>query len=88
MLKEYTMIQKTRLACRIEESGKLEEVKKGLYKYTNKVGAVTELLEFSVDIKIVPKPGDYIVRISKESMYHVSKEEFESTYRSTGFKLI
>jgi hypothetical protein len=88
MLKEYTMIQKTRLACRIEESGKLEEVKKGLYKYTNKVGAVTELLEFSVDIKIVPKPGDYIVRISKENSYHVPKDEFEFTYRPTGFKLI
>lgn len=47
MLKEYQSILQKRLACYIEESGKMEKIKAGVAKYTNKVGAIQELLEFS-----------------------------------------
>jgi hypothetical protein len=87
MLREYTTIVQTRLACQIEESGKLEKIKAGEYKYTNKQGAITELLEFSCDNKVTPKPGDYIVKLSSTDIYHVEKDVFEKSYRPSGFRL-
>jgi len=87
MLREYTTVVQTRLASKIEESGNLEKIKAGEYKYTNKQGAITELLEFSCDTKVTPKPGDYIVKLSDSDIYHVAKEEFEKSYRPSGFRL-
>ena len=87
MLREYSSIPQKRLACQIEESGKVEKVSDGIAKYENKVGAVTELLEFKYTEGQKPEVGDYIVFISKEDVYLVKKDLFESSYRSTGFKL-
>jgi hypothetical protein len=85
MLREYTTVVKRALACKIEATGKLEKIKAGLYKYTNKAGAITELMEFSCDTKVTPKAGDYIVQDAE--CYHATKEDFEKLYRLSGFKL-
>jgi hypothetical protein len=87
MLREYTSIPQKRLACQIEETGKIEKVKEGVAKYTNKVGAIQELMEFKYSEGQKPEPGDYIVKESKTNVYLVKKDLFERTYRSTGFKL-
>jgi hypothetical protein len=87
MLREYTTVQKTRLACQIEETGNIEKIKAGEFRYTNKQGAITELLEFSCDTKVTPKAGDYIVKISDDDIYHVKQKVFEESYRPAGFKL-
>ena len=88
MLREYTSIPQKRLACQIEETGTLEKLSDGVAKYENKVGAITELLEFTYSANQgKPEPGDYIVQLSKEDVYLVKKDVFEASYRSTGFKL-
>lgn len=86
MFKEYTSIPQKRLACQIEESGKVEKIKEGIARYTNKVGAIQELIDFQYGDK-KPEVGDYIVQESKTDVYLVKKELFDRTYRSTGFKL-
>lgn len=87
MLREYTTIQQTRLACQIEETGNIEKIKAGEFRYTNKQGAITELMEFSCDAKVTPKTGDYIVKASDDDIYHVKQKVFEKSYRPSGFKL-
>ena len=88
MLREYTTIQKTKLACMIEETGTIEKITAGESRYMNKQGAITELLEFTHDAKIKPAPGDYIIRQSDIESYLLKKEVFEKSYRPSGFKLI
>ncbi len=87
MLKEYTSIPKKRFACQIEETGELEKIEDGVAKYTNKVGAVTELVEFTYAEGQKPEVGDYLVQEGKNKYYLEKKEEFEEDFRSTGFKL-
>lgn len=87
MLREYTSIPQKRLACQIEETGVLTKVDDGIAKYTNKVGAITELMEFSYKEGEKPEVGDYIVQEEKSSYYLSKKERFEADYRGTGFKL-
>lgn len=87
MLREYQSIPQKRLACQIEEGGKIEKVKEGVAKYTNKVGAIIELMEFKYSADQTPKVGDYIVKQAQDNVYLVNKDDFEKTYRSTGFKL-
>ena len=87
MLREYTSIPQSRLACQIEETGKVEKVREGVAKYENKVGSVTELMEFTYSDGQKPEAGDYIVHLSKTDIYLVKKDVFEKSYRSTGFKL-
>jgi hypothetical protein len=86
MFREYTSIPQKRLACQIEEEGKVEKIKEGVARYTNKVGAINELIDFKYGDK-KPEVGDYIVKESKTDCYLVKKDLFEKTYRSTGFKL-
>lgn len=87
MLKEYTSIPQKRLACQIEEGGNLEKIKEGVARYTNKVGAIQELMEFTYSENQKPEVGDYIVQADKRDVYLVKKDLFEKTYRSTGFRL-
>lgn len=87
MLREYTTRVQKKQACIIEESGKLEKVKTGVAKYTNKVGAITELYEFTYSDKQTPEVGDYIVYQSADDIYLVKKAVFEKSYVPCGFKL-
>ena len=86
MFREYTSIPQKRLACQIEEGGTLEKISDGLARYTNKVRAIQELIEFQYGDKN-PEVGDYIVKEGKQDVYLIKQELFERTYRSTGFKL-
>ena len=86
MFREYQSIPQKRLACQIEEGGTLEKISDGVARYTNKVGAIQELIEFQYGTD-KPAVGDYIVKESKQDVYLVKQELFERTYRSTGFKL-
>ena len=86
MLREYQSIPQKRLACQIEEGSKVEKLRDGVARYTNKVGAIQEIMEFQYGDK-KPEVGDYIVQESKTDVYLVKRELFERTYRSTGFKL-
>lgn len=86
MFREYTSIPQKRLACQIEEGGTLEKISDGLARYTNRVGAIQELIEFQYGDK-KPEVGDYIVKEGKQDVYLIKQELFERTYRSTGFKL-
>ena len=86
MFREYTSIPQKRLACQIEEGGTLEKISDGLARYTNRVGAIQELIEFQYGDK-EPEVGDYIVKEGKQDVYLIKQELFERTYRSTGFKL-
>ena len=86
MFREYTSIPQKRLACVIEEGGTLEKISDGVARYTNKVGAISELIEFQYGTE-KPEVGDFIVKEGKKDVYLVKKELFERTYRSTGFKL-
>lgn len=86
MLREYQSIPQKRLACQIEEGAKVEKLRAGVARYTNKVGAIQEIMEFQYGDR-KPEVGDYIVQVSKDDVYLVKKELFERTYRSTGFKL-
>ena len=87
MLREYTSIPKKCLACRIEETGKVEKVKEGTAVYKNKVGAIQEVMEFQYPPSSKPEPGDYIVKEGKSDQYLVKRAQFEREYRSSGFKL-
>ena len=86
MFREYVSIPQKRLACQIEEGSKVEKLRDGVARYTNKVGAIQEIMEFQYGDK-KPEVGDYIVQESKTDVYLVKKESFEKMYRSTGFKL-
>lgn len=87
MLREYNSIPRKRLACQIEEGGTLEKIREGVARYTNKVGAIQELMEFTYSENQKPEVGDYIVQVDKKDVYLVKKGTFEKTYRCTGFKL-
>jgi len=86
MLREYVSIPQKRLACKIEKDAKIEKVKGDEFKYTNKVGAIQELMIFNCGGKKA-EVGDYIVRLSKEDQYLVKKDVFEKSYRCSSFKL-
>ena len=86
MFREYTSIPQKRLACQIEEGGTLEKISDGLARYTNKVGAIQELIEFQYGTD-KPVVGDYIVKESKKDVYLMKKDLFEKTYKSAGYKL-
>jgi hypothetical protein len=87
MLKEYTNIPASRLACVIEESGVLTKLTKGEWKYTNRGrGAVSTELVFMTRTKQKdPVPGDYIVQISKTDVYHCDKKTWEGNWIPKGF---
>lgn len=95
MLREYKTIQQNKFACQIEETGKIEPIKDaetgktlpGRARYTNKRGAITELMEFTHDVKQKPEVGDYIVKQSEDDIYLVKQAVFEKSYRPAGFKL-
>lgn len=87
MLREYMSIPQKRLACQIEETGELTKVREGVGLYQNKVGAITEIMEFTYSDGQKPEVGDYIVKEGKTDVYLIKQELFERTYRSTGFKL-
>ena len=87
MLKEYASIPKKRLACQIEEGGNLEKISEGTGRYTNKVGAVQELIDFTYAEGQKPEVGDYLVKEGKTDYRLCKKAKFESSYRGTGFKL-
>ena len=87
MLKEYASIPKKRLACQIEEGGTLEKISEGTGRYTNKVGAVQELIDFTYAEGQKPEVGDYLVQEGKTDYRLSKKAKFESSYRGTGFKL-
>ena len=89
MLKEFKRIPKTKFASKIEENGELKQLNKTSYKYTNKVGAITELVEFTCKEDQVPEPGDYIVQNDDGNTYYLAdKEDWEAEYQSQGFCLI
>lgn len=87
MLKEYTSIPQKRLACQVEEGGTLEKIREGVARYTNKVGAIQELMEFTYSEGQKPEVGDYLVKEGKTEYKLYKKDKFESSYRGTGFKL-
>ena len=87
MYREYTTIVKTRLACQIEDKGVIEPVAPGISIYRNKVGAITQLEEFTHAEGVEPRPGDYIVKTPDGKTALAEKEQFEKNYRSSGFVL-
>ena len=87
MFREYASIPKKRLACQIEVGGVLEKIKDGVARYTNKVGAISELIEFEYQDGQKPEAGDYIVKINKTDVHLVKQDLFEGEYRSSGFRL-
>jgi len=87
MLKEFINKPQERLACVIDEKGKLEDLGKGMWKYAHKAkGCTSTLLEFKVgDAK--PEAGDYIVWIDKTDIYHASKKAWEDTWSPKATRL-
>jgi hypothetical protein len=89
MLKEYQTIQKSKYASKIEPKGKLDKMDEVTYKYSNKQGAITELVEFTCKKDQVPEAGDYIVQNPDGVTYYLEdKLDWESNYRAQGFKLL
>ena len=87
MLREYNSIPQKRLACQIEEGSKVEKLRDGVARYTNKVGAVQELIDFTYAEGQKPEVGDYLVKEGKTEYKLSKKVQFESSFRGTGFKL-
>lgn len=88
MLREYNTIQKTILACVIEEDGELKELKKGQWEYRHKgKGATTTLLIFSVSVGKKPKVGDAIIFLDKNDICHCKKSVFDSKYQRLGMTI-
>ena len=82
MLREYTSIPQTVLACMIEDAGTVTKIKAGEYKYTHKGrGASTTLLTFATSPKQTPKAGDFIIQHSKTDTYLCPKDVFEAKYK-------
>jgi len=86
MLRSYTSRPTTVMACMIEEDGKTEKVKAGIYRYTHKGrGAASTLLEFTVGAKQkAPVAGDFIIRLDKEDIYLCGREVFLKKYEVKG----
>lgn len=79
MLREFTSIPCTVLACKIEEGGKVEGSKSKGYVYTHKnKSGITTTLTFQASVK--PVEGDYIIQQSKTDVYHCPAEVFAKKY--------
>jgi len=89
MLKDYTTKPMTVLACEITEAGKIEKIKTGVYKYTERGrGAASTLLEFTKGAKQKePKVGDFIIRLKKDDIYLCDRETFLKKYACEGMKI-
>lgn len=89
MLREFNNKPQTRLACRIEDGGTLEKVKKGIWKYTNQLKGCTKVeLEFQVGAtQEDPVVGDYIVYLDANDIYLCDKEKWEASWNPKGMVL-
>ena len=84
MFREYVSIPQVRLACQISERGEVTQLTKDKYLYTEKVGAISERMEFSSDAE--PTIGDYIVTMDNDYLL-ISKVAFEERFRSTTYRI-
>lgn len=84
MFREYVSIPQVRLACQITERGKVTQLTKDKYLYTEKVGAISERMEFSSETE--PSIGDYIVTMDNDYLL-IAKVAFEERFRSTTYKI-
>ena len=83
MFREYVSIPQVRLACQISDKGSITQVG-AMFLYTEKVGAISERIEFSSDK--APAIGDYI--ISEASGYYLMpQEDFEERFKSTTYRI-
>ena len=84
MFREYVSIPQVRLACQIVEKGIVTQLTKDKYLYTEKVGAISERMEFSSETE--PAIGDYIV-IKNNDYLLIAKVAFEERFRSTTYRI-
>lgn len=88
MLREYTSVPCTILACKIEPEGtiiKLSEGKgdDGTYEYTcSGRGASKVRMEFASSV--IPVPGDFIIQESETDIYHCNAALFSKKYNVQG----
>lgn len=88
MLREYTSVPSTVLACKIEEDGEIEKVsegktEKGTYEYRRK-GSGAARTKMVFEASVVPKAGDFIIQQSKDDIYHCPEELFAKKYNVKG----
>ena len=84
MFREYVSIPQVRLACQVTEKGTVTKLDKDKYLYTEKVGAISERMEFSSETE--PVIGDYIV-IKDNDYLLIAKVAFEERFRSTTYRI-
>lgn len=88
MLREYTSVPSTVLACKIDAEGEVIKISKekgeqGKYEYSaSGRGASKVRMEF--DASVAPKAGDYIVQESESDVYHCPAAVFAKKYNVAG----
>lgn len=83
MFREYVSIPQVKLACQISDKGSITQVG-AKFLYTEKVGAISERIEFSSEAE--PVIGDYIVLMDNDYLL-IDRVEFEERFRSTTYRI-
>ena len=84
MFKEYVSIPRVKVACLVDERGEVTHLREKMFLYTEKVGAISERIEFYSEE--TPAIGDYVTS-DASGYYLIPKQDFEERFRSTTYKI-